>query len=212
MFGKRYYLEQLNQQGTDLSIDRNNIKIAIIDDMDVPYLESLDRSGYNVRHYRDIEDFEMLKPYSVIVCDIKGVGRKFQSKLEGAYIIKEARKLFPEKYIIAMSSAVYKVNIAKIIDVADDKIIRDTDMDRVLNSIDTAVNTMKSNRLRWLRLRNSLINDHNVDLYDVWKIEQDFIASMIKKDKKILEKNKVVNHANDMIKGLLVNFISGIIF
>ncbi|HIF9249872.1 TPA: hypothetical protein ACX6RB_004130 [Photobacterium damselae] len=212
MFKKRLYLEQLNRQGNDLLIDRTNIKIAIIDDMDVPYLDSLQRSGYNVRHYRDIEDFDMLKSYSVIVCDIKGVGKKFKSRLEGAYIIKEARQLFPEKYIIAMSSAVYKINVAKIIEVADDKIIRDTDLDRVVNSISQAVDTMRSNKLRWLRLRANLLNVHNMDLYDVWKIEQDFIASMLQKDKSKLENSKAVAHANDMVKGLLVNFISGIIF
>lgn len=212
MFNKRLYLDQLNQQGNELLIDRANIKIAIIDDMDVPYLDSLQRSGYNVRHYRDIEDFDMLKSYSVIVCDIKGVGQKFKSKLEGAYIIKEARRLYPEKYIIAMSSAVYKINVAKIIDVADDKIIRDTDLDRVSTSISTAVDTMRSNKLRWLRLRDHLLNVHHMDLHDVWKIEQDFIASMLKKDKRKLENSKAVTHANDMVKGLLVNFISGIIF
>ncbi|HDZ3696196.1 TPA: hypothetical protein RSW60_003579 [Vibrio cholerae] len=136
----------------------------------------------------------------------------FKSKLEGAYIIKEARQLFPEKYIIAMSSAVYKINVAKIIEVADDKIIRDTDLDRVINSISKAVDTMRSNKLRWLRLRDSLLNVHNMDLHDVWEIEQDFIASMLKRDKRKLENSKGVAHANDMVKGLLVNFISGIIF
>jgi len=209
---KRLYLEQINQQDNDLLIDRGNIKIAVIDDMRVPYLDSLRRSGYNVMHYRDIEDFDMLKSYSVIVCDIRGVGKKFKSKLEGAYIIKEARLLFPEKYIIAMSSAVYKINVAKIIDVADDKIIRDTDLDRVANSIGKAVDTMRSNKLRWLRLRENLLNVHKMDLYDVWLIEQDFIDSMLRKDKKRLENSKAVNHASDMVKGLLVNFISGIIF
>ncbi|MFJ5539164.1 DNA-binding transcriptional response regulator [Vreelandella titanicae] len=212
MFKKRYYLEQINEQGDDLLIDRNNIKIAIIDDMEVPYLESLRRSGYNVRHYKDIEDFDMLKAYSVIVCDIKGVGKKFGSELEGAYIIKEARKLYPEKYIIAMSSAVYKINVTKIIGVADDKIVRDTDLDRVSDSIDKAVNTMRSNRLRWLRLRDNLLNTHNVDMYNVWLLEQGFIATILKKDKKELENNKGMRNVNDMVKGLLVNFISGIIF
>ncbi len=212
MFKKRYYLEQINEQGDDLLIDRNNIKIAIIDDMEVPYLESLRRSGYNVRHYKDIEDFDMLKAYSVIVCDIKGVGKKFGSELEGAYIIKEARKLYPEKYIIAMSSAVYKISVTKIIGVADDKIVRDTDLDRVSDSIDKAVNTMRSNRLRWLRLRDNLLNTHNVDMYNVWLLEQGFIATILKKDKRELEGNKGMKNVNDMVKGLLVNFISGIIF
>lgn len=212
MFKKRYYLEQINEQGDDLLIDRNNIKIAIIDDMEVPYLESLRRSGYNVRHYKDIEDFDMLKAYSVIVCDIKGVGKKFGSELEGAYIIKEARKLYPEKYIIAMSSAVYKISVTKIIGVADDKIVRDSDLDRVSDSIDRAVNTMRSNRLRWLRLRDNLLNTHNVDMYNVWLLEQGFIATILKKDKRELENNKGMKNVNDMVKGLLVNFISGIIF
>jgi hypothetical protein len=208
---KRLYLEQLNQQGSDLLVDRNGIKIAIIDDMDVPYLDMLRNSGYNVKHYKDIEDFEILKSYSVIICDIRGVGKSFGSKLEGAYIIKEIRKLYPEKYIIAMSSAVYKINVAKIIDVADDKIVRDTELDQVINSVDKAVCIMRSNRQKWLRLREHLLNIHQVDLYDVWCIEQDFISAVIKKDINKLEQSKSINHLNDIVKGLVVNFISGLI-
>jgi hypothetical protein len=211
-FKKRLYLEQINQKGNELNVDRNNIKIAIIDDMDIPYLDSLNRSGYNVRHYKDIEDFDMIKSYPIIICDIKGVGKKFASKFGGAYLIQEIRKLYPEKYIIAMSSAVYKVNIAKAVGMADDKIIRDSDVDRVIKALNKAINIMKSNKKRWLRLREELLNTHEMDLYDVWEIEQQFIKSYINKDKSIFENHNVTKHSSDIVKGLLVNFISGIIF
>lgn len=212
LFTKRLYLEQINQKGNELNVDRNNIKIAIIDDMDIPYLDSLNRSGYNVRHYKDIEDFDMIKSYPIIICDIKGVGKKFASKFGGAYLIQEIRKLYPEKYIIAMSSAVYKVNIAKAVGMADDKIIRDSDVDRVIKALNKAINIMKSNKKRWLRLREELLNTHEMDLYDVWEIEQQFIKSYINKDKSIFENHNVTKQSSDMVKGLLVNFISGIIF
>ncbi len=212
LFNKRLYLEQVNQKGNELHADRNNIKIAIIDDMEIPYLDSLSRSGYNIRHYKDIEDFEMIKAYSIIICDIKGVGKKFGSKFGGAFLIQEIRKLYPEKYIIAMSSALYKVNIAKAVEMADDKIIRDSEVDRVIIALNKAIEIMKSNKQRWLRLRDNLLSTHKMDLYDVWLIEQQFIKSYLKRDRAIFENNKITQHSGDMVKGLLVNFISGVIF
>lgn len=208
----RYFLEQMNNGGSDLDYERRNLKIAIIDDLDVPYMENLRNSGFNVTHYKDIDNFEMIQPYPIIICDIKGVGAKFGSDKEGAHVIGEIRKLYPDKYIIAMSSAIYNVNWVESLEVADDKIIRDSDVDKVFQALNEAVDTMKCNKQRWLRIRENLIKKHHVDLFEIWKIEQAFILSSITKNKDSFIKNKAVTHMNDLIKGLLINFISGIIF
>ncbi|HCH3681536.1 TPA: hypothetical protein NKU97_003220 [Vibrio parahaemolyticus] len=209
---KRLYLESLNSQINQLSVDRASVKIAIIDDLDVPYLENLRNCGYtNVRHYRDIDNFEMLTPYSVIVCDIRDVGKKL-SKAEGAFIIQQLRKIFPDKYIIAMSSNLYALPIQNYISTADAKIKRDSNPDKILNEIEQGVKAMNSKKLRWIRMRDHLLKEHQMDLYDVWLLEQEFIRSVQSNDKKFFEHSDVTRHSGDMLKGLLVNFISGIIF
>jgi len=209
---KRYYLEQAKSTSEKLDSDKRNLQIAIIDDKEVPYIETLRNNGLNITHHIDIDNFDMIKTYPIIICDIRGVGKKFGSKNEGAHIIQEIRRLYPDKYLIAMSSDVYNIKWAKLLDDADDKIIRDADIDEVIAAINKAVSTMRCSKERWLRVRENLLGKHNLDLFDVWKIEQEFIKAVVQKDKKSFNKSTAVKHSEDIVKGLLVNFISGLIF
>ena len=208
---KRYFVTQATSAATELDSDKRALQVAIIDDNEVPYIETLRNNGFNITHHLDIDNFEMMKTYSIIICDIKGVGKKFGSDKEGAHIIREIRRLYPDKYLIAMSSDVYNIRWVKLLDDADDKIIRDADVDQVIDALSIAVGIMRCNKERWLRVRDYLIKSHKMDLFEVWKIEQKFIKSVVSKDRSIFEKSKVVTHRDDIIKGLLVNFISGLI-
>lgn len=208
---KRYFLNQAMSSAVELDSDKRNQQIAIIDDKEVPYIEILRNNGFNITHHTDIDNFEMIKTYSIIVCDIKGVGKKFGSDKEGAHIIREIRRLYPDKYLIAMSSDVYNIRWVKFLDDTDDKIIRDADVDQVIDALITAVDTMRCNKQRWLRVRDNLLKVHNMDLFDVWEIEQQFIKSAIEKDSSIFENSKIISHRDDIVKGVLVNFISGLI-
>jgi hypothetical protein len=208
---KRYYLEQAKDIRSDLEIEKRNLQVAIIDDNEVPYIETLRNNGFNITHHVDIDNFEMIKLYPIIICDIRGVGKKFGSDKEGAHIIREARRLYPDKYLIAMSSDVYNIRWVKLLDDADDKIMRDADVDQVIDALNTAINIMRCNKERWLRVRNNLLHKHKLDLFDVWKIEQAFIKSVISKDKSSFKDSKVVSYMDEIVKGLLINFISGLV-
>lgn len=209
---KRYFLSEIQSSNNNLDYERRNLKIAIIDDMDVPYLDNLRNNGFNVTHHRDIDNFEIMQIYPIIICDIKGVGKKFGSSKEGAHVIGEIRRLYPDKYIIAMSSVVYNIDWVKSLEVADDKIMRDSDVNKVLDAINKAIDIMKCNKQRWLRVRDNLINEHEIDLFDVWKIEQDFIKTALSKNNNIFKNSPSVNNMSDIVKGLLINFITGLVF
>ncbi|MEZ8077937.1 hypothetical protein ACED27_23290 [Vibrio sp. FF112] len=210
---KRYLLSELNGHINTINAERASIPIAVIDDLDVPYIEAVRNCGYKgITHYTDIDNFEMLSVYQVIICDIRGVGKKL-SKNEGAFIIQQLRKVYPDKYIIAMSSNLYHLPIQNYIGVADAKLKRDVSSDRVIREIEKGVAVMSSRKERWLRFRDYLLKTHQMDLYDVWQIEQEFIKSVLTHDRKGFEESDVLKkHGGDMVKGLLVNFISGIIF
>ncbi|ENM3922377.1 hypothetical protein DDM61_003197 [Vibrio cholerae] len=210
---KRYYLSELNGHINTIDIDRSSVKIAVIDDQDVPYIDNVRNCGYQgITHYRDIDNFEMLSVYSVIICDIRNVGTKLSNR-QGAFIIQQLRKIYPDKYIIAMSSNPFYLPIQEYISSADVKIKRDVSSDVVLNHIQNGVSIMSSRKERWLRFRDYLINTQQMDLYDVWSIEQEFIKSVINNDRRGFENSTVLQkHGGDMVKGLLINFISGVMF
>ncbi|NAT79255.1 hypothetical protein CWD78_17720 [Dickeya dadantii] len=153
----------------------------------------------------------MVISYPIIICDIKGVGKSFGSNYEGGYVIEQIRQLYPDKYIIAMSAEIYKITFMNILENADDKIMRDSGIDVVSSALNKAFEIMQSNKERWCRLRNNLISKHKVDLYDVWEIEQEFIKSSLNSDRRIFENSRVVRNSKEIVRGILINFISGLI-
>lgn len=212
-FGKRYKLDDLNSigiSGSDNRDERSKIKIAIIDDEDIPFLNSLRNSGYNIQHYRDVDNFNMLSDYQIVISDIDGVGQSFSSEYQGAYIIKELKRLFPDKYLIAMSSKIYNLSFTEILSNADVKINRDVNVDIVSEKLNLAIKEISSVKNRWLRVRAQLINEHFIDLYDVWSMEQDVIKSILTKENKI-DSDKIVKLFGSVVSGVVVNFISGVI-
>ncbi|WP_392339601.1 hypothetical protein [Moritella marina] len=194
----------------DLAYLKRNTPIAIIDDQPFPDLESYRNAGYSVTQFTDIDSFDQLVSFPIIICDIQGVGRNFGDTSEGAYIVKEIKDLYPDKYVIVASSHASSLKVASMISAADQKISRG-DGDALKTAVNNAVKIMGNDVERWRRIRLHLIHNKNIDLFEVWKIEQEFISALAKKDSKGFE-SFVNKHTPDMIKGLLINFVSGIIF
>ncbi|MEI7180399.1 hypothetical protein WCT65_15190, partial [Pectobacterium carotovorum] len=210
---RRYKLDDLNSieyRNEDSRNERRNIKIAIIDDEEIPFLDSLKNSGFNIKHYRDIDNFDMLSDYQIIISDIDGVGKSFSSEYQGAYILKEIKKLYPDKFLIAMSSKIYNISFSEILESADIKINRDVTVDTVGDKIDIAMNAVSSVKKRWLRVRKQLIDIYDMDLFDVWEIEQDVIDSIINKKSKI-NQDRIQKLFGQVVLGVVANFISGVI-
>lgn len=152
----------------------------------------------------------MLSDYQIVISDIDGVGQSFSSEYQGAYIIKELKRLFPDKYLIAMSSKIYNLSFTEILSNADVKINRDVNVDIVSEKLNIAIKEISSVKNRWLRVRAQLINEHFIDLYDVWSMEQDVIKSILTKENKI-DSDKIVKLFGSVVSGVVVNFISGVI-
>ncbi|WP_133151908.1 hypothetical protein [Enterovibrio norvegicus] len=189
---------------------KRNLQIAIIDDEEFPEFNSLRNAGYSPVHFKDIDSFDQLLPYPIIVCDIQGVGKNFGGTGQGAYIVSQVNELFPDKYVIVVSSKSASLKVTSMISKADKKLLRGNS-DEINQALLDAVKTMGSSIERWKRVRKHLIEQKNIDLLDVWVIEQEFISSVNSRDKSKIERF-IKNHADDMVKGLLINFISGLIF
>jgi len=94
-------------------------RIAVIDDEEVPLIEKLQKDGYNITKYNDVDEIDSFirKKYNVLVLDIQGVGKKIAGKKEGWGILSYLKSEYPHLIIIVFTGADW--SITKVKDVAD---------------------------------------------------------------------------------------------
>ena len=80
-------------------------KILIIDDDELELEKTLRRIGYNVTWKKDIDVLDDVENYSIIICDYKGVGLKFNSEFEGLNLSMLIKEKYPDKIIYLLSAA-----------------------------------------------------------------------------------------------------------
>ena len=77
LIGKPKTANDLNTAACQLTKPkRSDVSIVIIDDQHVPYIEDLMYYGFNVMYINDLDQIESIKGFEIIICDIKGVGKK----------------------------------------------------------------------------------------------------------------------------------------
>ena len=91
------------------SSDRVKIPIAVIDDELFNYKDLLRDYGFSITHFEDINDIKIVEAYPIVICDIKGVGKFLNSKLEGAQLISEIKKMNLNVYFILRNVKRYQV-------------------------------------------------------------------------------------------------------
>jgi hypothetical protein len=75
----------------NVSRARETLEILIIDDSEFLRAEVLKSRGFRITEGGDLKEIKFVEKYEIILCDIKGVGKKYNSPFEGAYLIKEIR-------------------------------------------------------------------------------------------------------------------------
>jgi len=119
-FGKPKSIKDLDIPTLKLkTIDRINIPILVIDDNEFEYLDHLKTHRFDLTYFDDIQSIESAKEYEIILCDINGVGKRFESKYEGAHVIAELHKKYPFKTIIAYTGYTHDPTFNKFFRMAD---------------------------------------------------------------------------------------------
>lgn len=174
-FGTPERLSSLNVSNGNS--ERRRARIAIIDDEPFTRADALRASGFDLIEIGDISSIENVASYPIIVCDIRGVGATFKSKFEGAHVISEIRNTYPDKYIIAFTGMTYDATYNAKLAKADVSATKDVDTEAWAQILDTAIKEVSNPVRRWIRFRSHLLA-RDVDLYEVFQLEQAFIKSI----------------------------------
>ena len=211
--GEPKSIKDLNKPSLKLNkVDRIKVPVLVIDDNEFEYLEHLKNHRFDITYFSDIQSIESAKEYEVILCDINGVGKIFDSKYEGAHVISELYKKYPFKTIIAYTGYTHDPTYNKFFRLADYVFKKDLDGDEWVENLDNAIESAVNPQKKWLKLRDFLIKN-NVSLFEIVKLENEYVNNIISgKDLATFPSTKLNNEIDKDIRAVIQSFTASIIF
>lgn len=172
-FFKLYTINDLNIQAFSMSNqDRHQIKILFVDDNLFEYKNEMLEYGFDVVAEKDVINIDNIAAYHVILCDVRGVGQKYQ--YEGIGLVHAMKKKYPYKiYGIYSVSSEIDMETIKLLDGI--KIVpKNLDKDDWKSLLDKFVCEARNPQTIWFKLRNYMLAA-NISTLDVAKFEHKYV-------------------------------------
>ena len=189
---------------------RSLVKIASIDDEPFQPYSNLRNLKYEISELGDIKDVDEVSDYSIVLCDLMGVGTFLDAEDQGASIIREIRRTYPSIFVIAYTgSSMGSKQARKAREVADHILKKDASIEQWQAVLDRYIDLSARPDVLWLRTRKALIED-NVDTLDILKIERAYVKGVMKKDGEFFSYKSVIEGVDvkGTSKAVLVNLVS----
>lgn len=156
---------------------RQKVEIVLIDDEQLDIIELLSVHDFKIVFKKDIEHIKDVEGYDVILCDIKGVGKKFQGEHEGAYLISEIRKAYPSKVLIAYTGSTYDPTYNKYIQNADLTVKKGTSGEEWVEILDDIIKKSMDITYQWKKLRQKLL-ESDIEAIKTVELEDAFVQAI----------------------------------
>lgn len=156
---------------------RPSVPVVAIDDQPFEAATNLRQNNYTITHLNDINTLGEIRPFAIVLCDLQGVGSALHANMQGAHLIKELKKHFPEKYVIAYTGGHPNATIsqeAKLF--ANKHLKKDAAIDRWIEVLDEAIKNVTDPVQTWKVFRTRLL-DAGITPLQLTKIENDFVIS-----------------------------------
>lgn len=197
----------------DFSADEfENVKfkarIALVDDEEVEHVKRLQKEGYNIVDYPDIDNIDdfLRKRYHVIILDIQGVGKKLAKDQEGWALLKYIKNESPHIVVIMFTGADWSVTKYKNqVDLADDFIGKDLEYLDFKSKLDAAIRKAFSSKFHFeiekRRISSEVLNSTSLNAIE------DILFTYGQNRKKALSKVRKLTNNQDVINAA-DNFLS----
>ena len=157
------------------------ISIGVIDDSPFEPKNNLETLGYRIALLGDPTNLEAVASHHIILCDLQGVGQSLGADSQGAFLIREIRDTYPEKYVIAYTGgAINQVISRDALRVSDAFLKKDVDIETWVDKLDAVILQLLDPYQVWQRQRRALVNKE-VDTQTILIIEDAFVRSIAAK-------------------------------
>lgn len=200
--GRPKTLAGLRVPALDIDALKRSYQIAVIDDQPFAKANALRNHKFNIIELGDITAVDQIAEYALVVCDIRGVGKSLDSALEGAHLIAEIRKSYPDKFLVSYSGAQFDITYNESLSKVDVSVAKDAQMEQWVSVLETGLGKIGDPKERWLRFRKTLL-DRGVDLHQVFELEQSFIKSIEKRDPAKMSAVSVPKEVKDVVAAFI---------
>jgi hypothetical protein len=174
---KKVAFARLSQRLVD---KRPRFQIAVIDDEEFTPLEGLRRHSYNINHLHDVSSIDELRRYDIILFDLIGVGMGLSTTMQGAHLIRETRKNFPEKIIVSYTGGGRPDLLETSIQFSDYIIRKDAGVEEWCHALDQAIEALANPAIVWKKLRHRLL-DAGITPYQLAELEDLFVVKTLER-------------------------------
>ena len=183
-------------------------EILVIDDNEFTYLEALMKSEYHIEHRTDIQSLKDAAEYDIVLCDIRGVGNFLGSQYDGAYLVKQLKKKYPNKIIVSYTAEPYNPQYEEFLKYADAIVSKGTvleDWDSLLTEL---LQDLSDPVKQWEKTRQALL-DAGVSTVSVAKHEARYVKAV--KYGSFESLRKLYDKKNDASAEIMKILINGVI-
>jgi hypothetical protein len=189
---------------------RSSMPILVIDDEPFPYMELLRNHDFNLKQLPDIHDLSGVQPYEIVLCDIRGVGKRFHSRYEGAHLISEFRKMYPTKIVMAFTGQQFDATFNEYFAKSDFVIKKDAGTEEWVQRLDHAIRLANDPIEQWRRLRNHLIS-MEVSLFHVVRLEDEYVKVALAR-RGAFPSKQLSRQLPEHVKNILESFAASLLF
>jgi CheY-like chemotaxis protein len=155
---------------------REIVPIIVIDDQPFEPGNNLRSNHYNISQLQDLQNVTEVDLHPIVLCDLQGVGAKLHTDLQGAHLIREIKKHFPEKVIIAYTAISKNTNMSKIAQANADLFLKkDAPLEDWIDALDGAIQNVTDPVYMWKKFRKRLL-DTGMTPYQLTKLENAFVS------------------------------------
>jgi hypothetical protein len=205
---------QRGSKFNNVSTLRSSVPIAVIDDEKFAPEDNLRNSGYKIVQLGDIKRIDDVREYSIVLCDLMGVGRYFDDQSQGASIIQEIRNRYPTIVVVAYTGASLGSAPARAAKQSADKVIKkDLDMSEWKDTLDELAKRAVNPHFVWARTRERMVQA-DVDTKTILILEDAYVRSVLSGDKTAGLLSKVTSGATigADARSIVQNLIASAIF
>jgi len=217
MFGPRTVDEFVRRQkkGGSFEADleqRRKVRIGVVDDEPFQPLNNLHNQGYSVAYIGNVDRADITQEYDIVLCDINGVATGLNKEEQGAALLSEIRRNYPQKYLIVYSGLSGRAKAMRLAKQRADKYIpKSVSMDIWLQELDSAIKVTLDPKSVWEKTRKTLV-DSDVNAEDVARIERAYVKSLSSQKRKHMDQLKNNFEADPMVQNVISGLISSAIF
>ena len=194
-----------------MKVEAKKLRVLFVDDEELEITNALKREGYDIEHWRDVENLDQLCDgrYQVILLDVRGIGGKYGGN--GLNVLKYVATHNPLVYTCIFSAKPFTGEEAEVIrQYAGRSITKDSTIFELIDIFETYASTLSEEKVLEI-----LESKFELNWYDKWRLKhghqlsQSRLAKISKASKIGLEAIKVASNMTT-VAILLFKIIHGI--